>query len=353
MNNNFRYTLQRKGSKLDCPACGRKKRFVPYIDTATGQPVNRTVGKCDRESNCGYHYTPKQYFADNNQQRPAWTPPARTIEPPKPTDFLSFDLVKQAASTESNFMAFILDLLKDKNRTMQLFNAYHIGATNAKEVVFWQIDKAGKVRSGKVMQYDPKTGKRSKTQSTDWIHSRIMKKAGKRPEDFNLKQCFFGEHLLTDKTKTIAVVESEKTAIIAGGLYPAFIWLAAGSLNGLNIEKCSIFEGRKVFLYPDLSAKKPNRMTAFEVWKAKATEIQNTYKCKITVSDLLEKNATDADRLNGLDIADYFIRELQKEQPPEQPALIHQQYARARESEQPAVSPETIEKNHIIISRWR
>ena len=39
-----------------CPACGRKGKFVPYIDTATMRPVDdRQCGRCNRESNCGYH----------------------------------------------------------------------------------------------------------------------------------------------------------------------------------------------------------------------------------------------------------------------------------------------------------
>jgi hypothetical protein len=35
------------------------------MDTETGRQIADTVGRCDRESSCGYHYTPKEYFADN------------------------------------------------------------------------------------------------------------------------------------------------------------------------------------------------------------------------------------------------------------------------------------------------
>lgn len=35
-----------------CPACGRKGKFVPYIDTHTMRPVDdRQCGRCNRESN--------------------------------------------------------------------------------------------------------------------------------------------------------------------------------------------------------------------------------------------------------------------------------------------------------------
>ena len=35
-----------------------------------------------------------------------------------------------------------------------------------------------------------------------------------------LKQCFFGEHLLREKTMPVAIVESEKTAIISSVYLP-------------------------------------------------------------------------------------------------------------------------------------
>jgi hypothetical protein len=45
---------------------------------------------------------------------------------------------------------------------------------------------------------------------------------------FQLSQCLFGEHLLKDTETPVAIVESEKTAIIASCYYPEFIWLACG-----------------------------------------------------------------------------------------------------------------------------
>jgi hypothetical protein len=181
---------------------------------------------------------------------------------------------------------------------------YALGATKSKEVIFWQIDIKGKVRTGKIMQYNSTTGKRIKHQSgaIDWVHNKL-KKTGALPEDFNLQQCFFGEHLLKIyPEKSVAIVESEKSAIIASIIFPDLIWLAAGSLNGLSIEKCQVLNGRDITLYPDLGA--------FGKWKTKATEIQNQCNCNIILSNLLEVEATDNDRENSLDIADYIIAEL-------------------------------------------
>jgi hypothetical protein len=124
--------------------------------------------------------------------------------------------------------------------------------------------------------------------------------------DFTLQQCFFGEHLLTDKSKTVAIVESEKSAIIATVYYPQFIWLATGGLDGLSAEKFSILKGRTVILFPDVSKPKEGVPTAFEKWSIKAREFQITASVK--VSELLEKKATNQERIDGLDIADYLLR---------------------------------------------
>ena len=58
----FQYQLAKRG-KWVCPECGRKT-FVCYVDT-NGNVLNEGVGKCDRADKCAYHYTPRQYFADN------------------------------------------------------------------------------------------------------------------------------------------------------------------------------------------------------------------------------------------------------------------------------------------------
>ena len=67
MNSN-RYILEPyKGmnTRYHCPECNQKeKTFSRYIDLETGEQLNPIVGRCNRESNCSYHYKPKQYFQD-------------------------------------------------------------------------------------------------------------------------------------------------------------------------------------------------------------------------------------------------------------------------------------------------
>jgi hypothetical protein len=294
-------------TRYRCPSCQqRDKTFSLYIDTETGEHINPTVGRCNRESNCGHHYTPKQYFQDNNisfetPQPKAYKP--RPVTPqPKPVSFITVEVFKASlkAHERNHFVKYLINLF-GADIASHLISKYFIATSKHWNgaTVFWQIDTQGKVRTGKIMLYSPTTGRRVKEPFNyiNWVH-----KALKQPE-FELRQCLFGEHLLIDKTKPIAIVESEKTAVIASVYLPQFIWVAVGSLTNLNAEKCSIIKGRTVTLFPDLNG--------FDKWCSKAKELAHI--AIFTVSDLLERKATEVEKKQGLDIADYLIKFSYKE----------------------------------------
>ncbi len=305
MKTEYRYILEPyKGmnTRYRCPNCQqRDKTFSLYIDTETGEHVHPTVGRCNRESNCGYHYTPKQYFQDNNisfdTPQPKAYKPRILNPPPKPVSFIPKDVFKASlkAHETNHFVQFLINLFGVAVAN-QLISRYFIATSKHWNgaTVFWQIDTKGKVRTGKIMLYSPTTGKRVKEpfNHINWVHSLL-----KQPE-FELRQCLFGEHLLIDTTKPVAIVESEKTAVIASVYLPQFIWVAVGSLTNLNAEKCSILKGRTVTLFPDLNG--------FEKWSNKAKELSRL--ANFTVSDLLERKATETEKKQGFDLADYLIK---------------------------------------------
>jgi hypothetical protein len=310
-----------KTTRHTCPQCEVKECFTLYFDGNTHQPINKRVGKCNRESKCGYHYTPKQYFIDNPDLNET-TRQACDLHYSKPfvarqqtvvpIGTIPFTFVERSASYKSNFVRFLCEILS--NEQMQAIGEkYALGATKNQEVIFWQIDIIGKVRTGKIMQYNPETGKRIKHESgaIDWVHNKL-KKSGTLSEDYNLQQCFFGEHLLgLHPEATVCIVESEKSALISAAIFPDEIWLAAGGINGLQEEKCKVLENRTVILYPDLNA--------FEKWNEKLLLIKNQYSCEITVSTLLEDIATPQAKANGLDVADFMIKQLKNKQPDKAP----------------------------------
>jgi len=302
--NEYKYILEPyKGmnTRYSCPICQqRHKTFTLYIDKETGEYLNPTVGRCNRESNCGYHYPPKQYFQDNNISFDVWqqklnnTPNAIAIK--KDISFIDFNKLKESLKEyESNNLIQYLRFLGN-DALKEVLGKYYIGTSNywRGATIFWQIDISGKIRTGKIMLYSPITGKRVKEPFNHiaWVH-----KSYNEP-DYVLKQCFFGEHLLSDKTKPVALVESEKTAIISSLYLPQFIWLATGGISNLNIEKCSILIGRDVVLFPDVNA--------YAKWLIIADVLKQ--KIRVVVSDLLETKASEEDRVNGLDIADYLIK---------------------------------------------
>lgn len=308
-------------TRYRCPSCQqRDKTFSLYIDTETGEHIHPTVGRCNRESNCRHHYTPKQYFQDNNISFD--TPQFKAYKPllvkpqSKPISFIPAEKLKASLKAyESNhFVSYLLELL-GAEITNDLVGKYFIGTSKHWDgaSVFWQIDSQGKVRTGKIMLYSPSTGKRVKEpfNHISWVHTRLNQ------PDFELEQCFFGEHLLSDKFKPIAMVESEKTAIIASAYLPEFIWLAAGSSDGLNASKCSVLKGRNVTLFPDLNA--------FDKWKRKVEEFSQIGN--FHVSDLLEKKATEMEKRKGLDITDYLerfsIKEYLKGESPDSAYIKH------------------------------
>ena len=177
-----------------------------------------------------------------------------------------------------------------------LIDLYKIGSSKQwyGANVFWYIDNINNVRTGKIMLYNKHNGKRIKEpyNHITWVHNKLN-----IPNE-NISKCLFGEHLLNlYPNKPIAVVESEKTAIIANIYFPNFIWMATGGVSNLTYDKIKALKGRGIVLFPDLDA--------YNLWFDKAKYLNSWFN--ITVSDYLEKNATIQDKEKKYDIADYLL----------------------------------------------
>lgn len=292
-----------------CPGCGHRKEFTKYVDTETGEVLPDHVGKCNRADRCGYHYPPRQHFADGGT-RPtdgsAWTPKP---EPPPCPPYLH-DRAEVAAlrsHPEKNTLSAYWRNPIGADRWDKVTKDYALGTWPdgrlAGAAVYWQVDIHGRVKAGKIMQYDPATGHRAKGSGTGWVHFESHRKSA---SDLNVKQCLFGEHLLKSwpMEKTVAVVESEKTAMIAAALMPDICWLATGSKDEFKLAKLQALTGRKVLAFPDLA---PN-CAAYFLWKQRAIELGHLF-ASIHVSDILEAGATMERTLAGMDIADLLLSE--------------------------------------------
>src|SRR5690606_29451099 len=108
-------------------------------------------------------------------------------------------------------------------------------------------DDQGNTRTGKIMLYDPETGKRVKEPFNHFQWAHTLLKKHRKAENFSLEQCLFGLHL-TQGADRVAVVESEKTAIVASVSYPQYVWLATGGKQAVTDVLFSSLTGKDVTL---------------------------------------------------------------------------------------------------------
>lgn len=305
-----RYNLEPyKGmnTRYRCPECKKNKVFALYIDNESGEPLNDKTGRCNRESGCGYHYTPKQYFTDNGIEQPkdSYT----HVEKPKaPIAYIDREVfTKSLTAYDKNKFVLFLNTLFDEETVQGLIRIYNIGSSGTwpGATTFWYVDSLDRINYGKIMVYDQTTGKRDKVKNNHCANvlEKALKKTKQAMPEWLVKyqqnetkiNCLFGEHLLkASPQKPVAIVESEKTAIIASVYLPQFLWLACGSLGNLSQNRCKALAGRSVTLYPDLNA--------FDKWMDKGSYL------KFKVSSILETNCTPEEKQAGLDVADYLVK---------------------------------------------
>lgn len=317
MEKQYKYSLQKGNIKINCPECG-KKTFVQYVDNVTGECCPPQYGRCDRESKCGYNNRPQfeKEYKPFNEYKPKPKPQPQT---PIPFEVLAGTL----DNYEQN--VFIQNLLgrvafpSDPCDIEAVISQYYLGtvANFGGAVALPFIDIQNNIRAIQVKQFD----KANHTTKTSFLHSIIKynySQRGDRLPDWlpayelndTKVSCLFGEHLLSKyPLNPVALVEAPKSAIY-GTLYfglpnvpDRFLWLAVYNLSSLNVAKCKALQGRDVVLFPDLS----QDGKAFQLWSSKVDELDTIKGAKFRISDLLEREASEAERAGGCDIADYLI----------------------------------------------
>ena len=282
----YRYHLDKTSKKFNCPKCG-KKSFVKYIETETGHYADSQYGRCDREIKCGYFEYPNGNSIINYNYV---APP-----PVKPTYIDREILQKTLTKYEINPLTTYHYSHYDEDEVNVTIDKYQIGTSNKfnNSTVFWQMDNTGNIRSGKIMNYDTSTGKRQKNKDgkplIHWVHS-ILKKP-----NYILKQCLYGLHLLNETTKQVAIVESEKTALIMSIEFSQYTWMSTGSLQGFKYEYLAPLKGTAIIAFPDKGG--------YVQWQ-KTADILNDKGFDIKVSQFLE-NKEYKDGWDLVDILNY------------------------------------------------
>ncbi|GAB2554312.1 DUF6371 domain-containing protein [Spirosoma areae] len=394
----YRYQLPKKAIKSDCPECGHRKALSRYVDTQTGEALPDTYGRCDRESNCGYHHSPyhkgasglsyAQEMNPRNQMTPipkAWfrmagkwkrngaarqsvvegfqdaligaTPeqaeriaafiydkpsnPTKVVDTPKPVYSIPDEVFTASLGRyEHNQFARLLMACFGAEIATLLLQRFFIGTSSRwpGACVFWYIDEKGRKRGGQIKLFDEsfhtvkyKDSLGEIRSRTTWVHSAYARRCDEQKQPYPVwlseyldeknevekSPCLFGlPQLLTAPIdQPVALVEAPKTAVICTHYFPDFVWMAVGALSYLKADRVAALKGRSIMLFPDLSADG----SAFARWSRIADEL-NRRGFTISVSTLLEENATQEQRAKGYDLAD-FLLDSDKQQEPYKPII--------------------------------
>ena len=210
----------------------------------------------------------------------------------------------------------------------QTVQRYRLGMSRDGGVIFWQIDEHDATRDGKIMYYRPDCH-RDHDRNPTWV-SYLLKRSGHLPQTFRSEHCLFGLHQLSEKLivkseeflspseaternsqlytlnsqlRPVAVVESEKTAVIMSAVRPDCVWLATGGKRELNVAKLRPLQGCRVILFPDTD----ETGDTYREWYEVAQAASDVFGHPVTVSSLLEQCATPSQKAAKIDIADLLF----------------------------------------------
>lgn len=291
----FEKSPAKKGT---CPSCQHKETFRYY------EGLPRQYGKCERVNSCDYFNDPHQEPLEVQLELQGKEPKKQLPEPK--TIYLKAEQVNAIVNNQTSNLHFALfgyslvpalHLLK-----------WNVGTDKQENTCFVLSDKT-RIYNIKTIKYDT-TGKRDKSKNPFYM---------KAPKGSKYSRCLYGLHLL-EEGKTICLVESEKTAVLAAYFYPQFNWLATGGSNGLTGETISALFNKKIYYLCD--ADKAGRENST------IKKLQD-YKQNFAVVDLFPE------RNDGYDLADYLLNEY----------LVNQTLPEIKETEQkeqPKAAPNSV-----------
>lgn len=248
----------KRNHKIITPCCNKSNRDGKFVNYKN---LSDEFGYCH---SCGKATLPPSIYIDENENEYYWndlksrfeaisltainnpkreqkvTPTSKQIIQKYIDESIIWKYFK--VNPENNLLQYLRKTYGDL-KTEDAKQVYALGTSKDGGTIFWSINTDLKVQKAKIAYYDT-NGKRTNKFKVPY-----------KNEDgyFN---CLFGEHLIDDKIKTkktIVLTESEKTAIIGYILFPQYIWLAYGGINGLTENKVSCLIGHNVLIIPDMS----------------------------------------------------------------------------------------------------
>ena len=219
---------------------------------------------------------------------------------------------QQRLSSDSDFCrAAVAQGYLTRQQMQHAAERYLLGRSRDGGVIFWQMLSLEQVFDGKIMYYRPDCH-RDHDRHPQWVSNLLERHylrhcpelAAYMPDSCH---CLFGTHLLREeergKMEGVCIVEAEKTAVILSEHFPRQLWLAAGGLHELTPQKLFPLRRHKVTLCPDTD---PDGK-AYASWYDIAQEAHRLYGIDITVSSLLERQATPEQKQRKIDLVDFLF----------------------------------------------
>ena len=264
------------GSKENppCPRCG-KRRFRPYLDTLTGEVLER-FGVCNRVDSCGFSAFPSHLLERGSGKVPQPVPP---LVPPRPKKREQRTFFHVSLFNDLDGFSPLHLWIRERFGAEELERAclrFGLGALNMEGAggyawtLHWHIDEKGRLHTAKMMQYErreiagaPPVLKRvKKGYSIDWLHTYMEPVEGvvlgSQEGEQPWTQTLYGlQQLQSRKGAPVAIVEGYRTAIVCSIYLPGWIWIGADSISSLTAygNDCPLLQplkGRAVTLFPDL-----------------------------------------------------------------------------------------------------
>ncbi len=317
----YKFKLDKSSKKYMCPRAGcGKKTFVRFIDSVTGELQSELYGRCDREDKCGYYLYPKSDWIDSvNLTKSLAIRRESQLLVDKKQVFIPREALKTTLGGYNDCAFFtylskrgVPDNLLEEIISMYLLGTIQSGCLRGALTIPY-INEDDQIAFVQVKQFN----EQNKTIKTSALHSLLKEKPSNQwIEDYEKNElkvsCFFGAHLLKKYPKNpIALVEAPKTAIYGSCYFgvprddKGLLWLAVYNKSSLTEDKFKVLKGRKIMVFPDLSA---NGET-YNEWKKKIEQFANKLpKTKVIVNDYLELYAPDELKQSGGDLADILCQ---------------------------------------------
>lgn len=199
----------------------------------------------------------------------------------------------------SNPLVSLLDKPQRHDVLNKVLLDYYIGTYSDGAVMFWQIDQEYRFHRCKLMYYEADGHRKKVTNSKGKLEGVVstMRIKLHRSADIEPELCYFGQHLVSlYPNKPVAIVESEKTAIIASVVMPMFNWIATTSKSFFDSQRMLFLRNFKngIVVYPDHDA--------YDEWADKI-EFLKKVGFQIGISDLIKQQTN-----NKEDIGDIFLK---------------------------------------------